>query len=406
MGLPLAQLITFFLLFSRLVYGANLYENPRKSQILKEKPNTNDDFILQKQRFLDELLVKVNKVLIPWKAASIPWDLVDCYGWPKEVKSKIMRDWTPKCLEILQKHVSEIIFRPKLRDVRKFYDMGEWKREDCVRILKNSYSNAVFDRLLEKYQLSSLLGTGGFAFVLKGEKRAEAGGCAVKVLLKCQLDEKHFEIVEGYGRVPREVDFLVRASHPSIIKLLDYFDDGINSFMITEVFGATWTCLVTGESGPDLFACIRAQEDGFPEEIIHFIFSQVYEVVMYLLELNIYHGDIKCENLLVDPQFHIKVIDFGLAKNIPIESGGKEGYLKGFAGTKSSLAPEILEEKPFLASEAETWSLGILLFLMEFFQYPFQEKASNFQLQLPEHDETGNSAQRKNISFLLFCRHV
>ena len=59
--------------------------------------------------------------------------------------------------------------------------------------------------------------------------------------------------------------------------------------------------------------------------------------VSYLQDLNIVHRDIKDENVILNEQFHIKLIDFGSAAYM------KPGKLFGtFCGTLEYCSPEVL----------------------------------------------------------------
>ena len=60
----------------------------------------------------------------------------------------------------------------------------------------------------------------------------------------------------------------------------------------------------------DLFECIE-QHDHLSERDAHVIFCQIIDAISYLHDMHLVHRDIKDENILIDANFHVKIIDFG-----------------------------------------------------------------------------------------------
>ena len=61
----------------------------------------------------------------------------------------------------------------------------------------------------------------------------------------------------------------------------------------------------------------------------------------YIHQLNIIYRDLKPENILIDNDGHVKLADFGLAK----ENVADNKTAKSFCGSPAYLAPEMLLNK-------------------------------------------------------------
>ena len=104
------------------------------------------------------------------------------------------------------------------------------------------------------------------------------------------------------------------------------------------------------------------------------IFTQIIRGIHYCHSNNIYHRDIKLENLIIDNQRNVKIIDFGFGTR-----GPKTKILNFFCGTPSYMPPEIVQKKDYLGnlilhlgSFVDIWSCGILLYTFLCGAFPFK----------------------------------
>jgi serine/threonine protein kinase len=96
----------------------------------------------------------------------------------------------------------------------------------------------------------------------------------------------------------------------------------------------------------------------FSEERTRFYAAEILTALEYLHSNEIIFRDLKPENILLDNAGHIKLTDFGLAKDI-----SKCKKTSSICGTAEYMAPEVLLGKEYSCS-VDMWSLGILIYEM------------------------------------------
>ena len=151
----------------------------------------------------------------------------------------------------------------------------------------------------DNYTVLSKIGKGSFGSVYKVLDKHNTIIRAMKVLSKetisYQDDEKVFL---------KEIEILTKLEHPNIIKIIEYYTDDINYYIIMEYI-----------EGSELYDVITKMQT-LTELKAAYIMKQILCATNYLHSFNIVHRDIKPENMLVestskDDKINIKLIDFG-----------------------------------------------------------------------------------------------
>ena len=162
----------------------------------------------------------------------------------------------------------------------------------------------------------------------------------------------------------REIEILKKLNHPNIVKLYDTIISDKNILLIQE--------LVNGISLRDFYNKEIRNQRNISEKkykILKIIFKQIFSAFDYIHKKNIFHRDIKLENILLTKNYEIKIIDFGFGLYNP------RNYLqKFFCGTPNYMAPEIIMKKEYDGQKADMWSLGILLYKLFCADFPFKGK--------------------------------
>lgn len=111
--------------------------------------------------------------------------------------------------------------------------------------------------------------------------------------------------------------------------------------------------------GGELFFWL-SREKRLPEHMARFYTSEITLALEHLHSQNVIYRDLKPENILLDKDGHVKLADFGLAKE-GVEDATSGA--KSLCGTPEYLAPEILLKKGHgLASD--WWNMGMVLYEM------------------------------------------
>uniref|UniRef100_A0A2K5LK00 non-specific serine/threonine protein kinase n=3 Tax=Cercopithecinae TaxID=9528 RepID=A0A2K5LK00_CERAT len=100
--------------------------------------------------------------------------------------------------------------------------------------------------------------------------------------------------------------------------------------------------------GGELFDYIISQ-DRLSEEETRVVFRQIVSAVAYVHSQGYAHRDLKPENLLFDEYHKLKLIDFGLCAK---PKGNKDYHLQTCCGSLAYAAPELIQGKSYLGSEA------------------------------------------------------
>lgn len=103
------------------------------------------------------------------------------------------------------------------------------------------------------------------------------------------------------------------------------------------------------------------------EKLARQYFRELIAAVSYCHQRGITHRDIKCENLLFDQSYTLKLVDFGFSRRFK-----KGDLLKTFCGSYAYASPEILKQRPYKPQPVDLWACGVVLYVMIFGKLPFR----------------------------------
>lgn len=183
--------------------------------------------------------------------------------------------------------------------------------------------------------------------------------------IHCAL--KVFKSGASSARVPREVDAMLKCSHPSIARLFDisaFRFGGQDYLILVEEFLAGGT-LASRVSGRGLLAIEDALMIG----------GMLTHAVSHIASHGLVHRDLKPDNIMFrDDGCTPVIVDFGIARDLSETSLTPTWSMRG-PGTPLFSSPEQLNnEKNLIDWRADQFSLGVVLSVATYGFHPYEEE--------------------------------
>ncbi|HEY5375347.1 MAG TPA: protein kinase [Polyangiaceae bacterium] len=206
------------------------------------------------------------------------------------------------------------------------------------------------DRIGDRYQIESTLGSGGMGTVLAGRDLLLDRPVAIKVL---PLDKRQNE--RATQRLHREARAMARIAHPGVVQVFDHGNDArLGPYIIMErLFGKDLSQLMHDRAPLELSLAIR-------------LIEQACAALQAAHAAGVVHRDLKPSNLFVvhGPAMlmpRIKVLDFGVAK---LDDPGQLTDPGDILGTLAYLPPERWEAGEVADARGDIYALGAIVYQM------------------------------------------
>jgi serine/threonine protein kinase len=218
----------------------------------------------------------------------------------------------------------------------------------------------VIGELLGHYRIVAKIGEGGMGVVYRAYDEMLHRDVAVKVVNKdARLDSAASKNLLHEARASSAL------AHPNICTIYEVGETEGELYIVME--------LVEGKSLHAVSA-----EAGLPPESVLRYGAQIASALARAHDRGIVHRDLKTANIVITPDGLVKVLDFGLAKQLG--SGIFEGPTRSFAtiqdasgvsGTLPYMAPEILRGDA-ADHRGDLWALGVVLYESASGRLPFE----------------------------------
>jgi TolB-like protein len=213
---------------------------------------------------------------------------------------------------------------------------------------------------LGPYEVLSRIGAGGMGDVYRASDTKLGRSVAIKVLPPTLVDDP-----ARLARFKHEARMLASLNHPNIVTLHSFEETGGVHFLTME--------LVEGQALNRLIP-----NGGLPVDQILDFAAAISEALAAAHDKGIIHRDLKPANVMVTNEGRVKVLDFGLAKEIRTEYS-EDTILTSVGFTEAGV---VLGTPPYCSPEqiagravdhhTDIFSLGTMLYEMTAGQRPFQ----------------------------------
>ncbi|MGI2174577.1 serine/threonine protein kinase [Shewanella ulleungensis] len=274
-------------------------------------------------------------------------DIVSLYG---ELANLSQDDQQLRLLPLKQKFPDQVL---ELEKMLRIDDISISSSQLILQQLSNqpfvSYDAIIGEQVMGFTITQMVSDSGGMGLVFQGEQRLsshdngheKAHKAAIKILRTNKLNS-HQQKAIFYN----EASILMSLDHPNVCSI----------YGVSEVLGHA--CIVMDFiDGQGLDVWLESNKLNLTQKLN--VFEQLLGAVSYLHGQDLYHGDLKPQNIIINDQGHLVLIDLGLARKYKQKINNCSLH-KIQAFTRYWSAPEQVAGQN-CTSQSDVFSLGVIL---------------------------------------------
>ena len=338
-------------------------DNKNKESINKNNKLISEKFYVNTSKICENLIIIINNIILFhnfWNSTIKKYkeekqNIIEYLN--KEKFDTLKFNFDSNSFILLNDKGNEIkinpkIFEPTKPDKKQNIHKNENNSTDKNQINEDNKIN------YRSFEILELIGGGSFGKVFKVRLKSTNEIFAMKVLNKSYLLQKKL-----LRYAITECNVLKESNCPFILKLHYSFQTPDYLYMILDY------CSIGDLS-------YQIQLNLFEEDEAKFYIAELILAIEYLHKHDIIYRDLKPENILIDSDGHIKLADFGLAKeNVKTDIPNKT-----FCGSLQYLSPEMIS-KQGTTKASDIYGIGAILYELISGNPPFYTQDQDLMLQ-------------------------
>ncbi|ETL45669.1 AGC protein kinase [Phytophthora nicotianae CJ01A1] len=204
----------------------------------------------------------------------------------------------------------------------------------------------------QDFDLLCVIGQGAFGKVIQVRHQPTDEILAMKI-----VSNKYIVQHNSVSYLQAERDIMTKINHPFLISLRYAFQTKSNVYLVMPFV-----------AGGELFHHLH-KEGLLLESSAKFYAAEMVLALEHLHSKGVIHRDLKPENVLLGADGHIRLTDFGLAK----EMADEDDSTSTMCGTNEYMPPEMIRRKAYNQA-VDWWALGALIYEMVTGYPPFRHK--------------------------------
>ncbi len=217
----------------------------------------------------------------------------------------------------------------------------------------------------DRYEIRGKIGQGGLGAVYRGYDMRMNREVAIKRISVTNDDPDLQE--ESTRQLLKEAGALASLQHPHVVTIYDVGSDEDGPYAVME--------LISGNTLDELIDQAPLTWNDFREMAI-----QTQEALIAAQELDLIHGDIKPQNLMLtwlpSGRFQMKIVDFGLATLAQSQSAEELQAIDTVFGSIFFMAPEQFERSP-MDARTDIYAMGCVYYQALTGIFPFRGETAH-----------------------------
>jgi eukaryotic-like serine/threonine-protein kinase len=218
--------------------------------------------------------------------------------------------------------------------------------------------------MMGHFLLEDVLGSGGMGSVYRALDTSLQRYVAVKVINDVKYGSSQQPLTSA---IVREAVAQARLNHPNVVTIYYVGRTLAEPFLAME--------LIEGSTLRE-----RLNEGAIPYAVAIRLTMQLVRALEHASRINIVHGDVKPNNLLLDSNDNVKLSDFGLACSTLETTNNRP-----ISGTPAYMAPELFSSRE-ASIQSDMYAVGVTLFEMIFGRLPYTVTGNSARDHMNAHE--------------------